>query len=248
MTFTATYFGSSGWLIKFGDFHLLIDPWFTGNLSFPPGPWLIEGKLPNEIKAPDRIDLILLTQGLADHAHPPTLKNLSKSIPVIGSSSAAKVVEDLGFQKIYTLQPGMTEQLEELTIEACAGAPVPNIENGYVINHPSGSLYVEPHGFLDPKVKSRKLDAVITPVVNITLPLVGAFVKGKEVVPDLVERFQPLTFLASTTGGNAKFSGLLGNLMKMEGSIEESANLLSKDILLLNPIPGESYSLRRHRQ
>ena len=82
MTFATTYFGSSGWLLEFGDFKVLVDPWFTGALTFPPGPWLIQGQLPHEIKAPEAIDLLLLTQGLADHSHPPTLEKLPKSISV----------------------------------------------------------------------------------------------------------------------------------------------------------------------
>ena len=48
MTFSATYFGSSGWLLEIGNFRILVDPWLTGTLSFPPGAWLIEGRLPRE--------------------------------------------------------------------------------------------------------------------------------------------------------------------------------------------------------
>ena len=75
----------------------------------------------------------------------------------------------------------MSTQIKELTIQATAGAPVPNIENGYVLTHPEGSLYVEPHGFLDPEISSQQLDAVITPVVNVALPLAGTFLRGKKV-------------------------------------------------------------------
>ena len=49
MTFSATYLGSSGWSIKIGNLRILIDPWLSGNLSFSPGTWLIEGKLKSEI-------------------------------------------------------------------------------------------------------------------------------------------------------------------------------------------------------
>ncbi len=84
MSFSATYFGSSSWLIEFDKLRVLIDPWFTGTLEFPPGPWLIKGELSHEIKAPENLDLLLLTQGLADHAHQPTLKRLPNSLQVIG--------------------------------------------------------------------------------------------------------------------------------------------------------------------
>ncbi|WP_320667058.1 MBL fold metallo-hydrolase [Prochlorococcus sp. MIT 1307] len=246
MTFSALYFGSSGWLIEFGNFRVLIDPWLTGTLKFPPGAWLIEGSLPNEIKIPEQIDLLLLTQGLADHSHKPTLKKLPRSLPVVGSPSAANVARSCDFEIVQELKPGETSQIKELKIEAFAGAPVPNVENGYVISHPMGSLYVEPHGFMDKNIKPRQLDAVISPVVDVTLPFAGAFLKGQTVLPELIDRFQPLSVLASTTGGNAKFTGLLSSLMKMEGSTEEAAKSLDKKTLLIDPIPEKKYLLKTH--
>jgi len=247
MTFSATYYGSSGWLLEFGDFRILVDPWLTGTLSFPPGPWLIEGKLPSEQKAPENLDLILLTQGLADHAHPPTLETLPKSIPLVGSRSAVSLAESLGFEKVSAIKPGEALKIKDLSIEASAGAPVPNIENGYVLTHPMGSIYLEPHGFLDKKLSARKLDAVITPVVNITLPLVGAFLKGKDTLPELINRFNPLTILASTTGGDAMFTGILSNLMKMEGSSEEASISINKSIMFIDPKQGNKYQLKTSR-
>ena len=38
---------------------------------------------------------------------------------------------------------------KNLLIKATAGAPVPQIENGYILSHPCGSLYIEPHGYLE---------------------------------------------------------------------------------------------------
>ena len=248
MTFTATYFGSSSWLIQFGNFRVLIDPWFTGNLSFPPGAWLIEGSLSNEIEIPKQLDLLLLTQGLADHAHPPTLKQLPKSLPVLGSPSAAKIANRLGFTNVQELKPRRTKQIDQLTIDASSGAPVPNVENGYVLTHPLGSLYIEPHGFLDKEIDPRNLDAVISPVVNVTLPLAGAFLKGKDVLPELISRFHPLTVLASTTGGDATFTGLLGKLMRMEGSVEEAKKSINKETQLLNPETGIPYELKTYNK
>ncbi len=248
MSLSATYFGSSGWLIQFGDFNVIIDPWLTGKLSFAPGSWLIEGNLPEEIAAPSKLDLLILTQGLADHAHPETLQKLPKNLTVLGPASAEKLIEDLGFESFISLKPGMHTVIEGLEIEATAGAPVPQIENGYLLKHSLGSLYLEPHGFLDKRISPRLLDAVITPVVNVTLPLAGAFVKGKQVLPELIDLFQPKTILASTTGGNAEFSGLLGNLMRMEGSVEEAKKLINENTTLINPTPGKRYHLKTHKK
>ena len=55
MTFEATYLGSNGWLIKFEDTNLIIDPWITGDLIFSPGEWFFKGSLENEILI-DQID------------------------------------------------------------------------------------------------------------------------------------------------------------------------------------------------
>ena len=247
MSFCATYFGSSGWLVEFGNLRVLIDPWLTGTLTFPPGSWLIEGQLSNEINIPEKLDLLLLTQGLADHAHPATLKKLPKSLHVVGSKSAAKVVKQLGFESVQELEPGKTAQIDQLMIEATKGAPVPGFENGYILSHPIGSLYLEPHGFLDEDLKSRQLDAVITPVVDVKIPLAGAFLKGKSILPEIMHRFDPLTILASTTGGDATFTGILGKLMTIEGSVEEAANNIDEGKDLINPIPGEKYLLKTYK-
>ena len=246
MSFSATYYGSSGWLLDFGGYRVLIDPWLKGSLSFPPGPWLIEGKLTREQKPPDEINLILLTQGLADHCHPPSLEILSKSIPVIGSLSAAKVVRDLGFKFVIALEPGEQSKCNDLNIIASAGASVPTVQNGYLLKHYLGSVYIEPHGFLDKRIKQTKLDAVITPVVNLQLPLAGSFIQGKNVLPKLIQIFNPLTVLASTTGGDIEFNGLLNRFISIEGDIEEASERLGDEILLIEPMPGKTYNLKTH--
>ncbi len=242
MTFSATYFGSSGWLLEFNNLNILVDPWLEGSLTFAPGAWFFKGDLSKIFTIPKQIDLLLLTQGLADHSHPPTLKSLSRSIPVIGSESAIDVVSKLNFQNTNVLHPGQSTSFKSLKIQATEGAPVPNIENGYILEHIAGSLYLEPHGFLEQNIKARKLDALITPVIDISIPMAGAFIKGKTVLPSLVEKFNPLTVLSSTTGGSAVFSGLLSKLIKSDSnSIEDS--LLTK-INFIDSIEGCRYELR----
>ena len=67
MTLAATYLGANGWLLEFDALRVLVDPWLTGSLSFPPGDWLLKGELPHDRPIPESLDLLLLTQGLADH-------------------------------------------------------------------------------------------------------------------------------------------------------------------------------------
>jgi hypothetical protein len=88
----------------------------------------------------------------------------------------------------------------------------------------------------------RPLDAVITPVVDLGLPLAGAFVKGRAVLPQLLERFTPRTVLASTAGGNVRFEGLLTRLLWQQGSSAEAEAVVGSS-RFIDPVPGEPYVL-----
>ena len=244
MGLVSTYYGANGWLLEFGTMRVLVDPWLRGSLSFPPGPWLLKGELPKEQVIPLDIDLVLLTQGLADHAHPATLKELPRDCSVVASATAAHVAEKLGFSSVTSLNPGQAITIGELKIQASAGAPVPKIENGYLMEHPEGCLYLEPHGFLDPSLKPQPLDAVITPVFDVGLPVLGPFLRGRTILPELVRKFQPKTILASTTGGDISFTGLLSSLMTLDGSMEEIARDLPADICFVESQVGRSYRLK----
>ena len=241
MTIKATYYGANGWLIEMDKTRILIDPWLNGDLTFPPGDWLIKGELAKEIKVPKDINFLLLTQGQPDHTHPPTLKKIDKGIPVIASPAASKVVSKIGFTKINTLKPGEIFKNNNLNIQATSGASVPNIENGYIIDLGLDSIYIEPHGFLDKKIKPRNIDLIITPVIDFSLPFAGKFIKGKSVLPELIKLFNPSTILASTTGGDIRFKGLINNLIKVDGSVEDKSLLENTTINLINPKPLNEY-------
>ena len=241
MTIKATYFGANGWLVEFDNIKILIDPWLNGSLTFPPGDWLIRGDLNKEIEVPNRIDYLLLTQGQPDHSHPPTLEKINKSIPVIASKSASRIVSELGFIKVNTLKPGETFTHNNLKIKATSGAAVPNIENGYILDHNLDSVYIEPHGFLDKKLKARHIDLVITPVIDFSIPIAGKFIKGKTVLPELLELFTPSTVLASTTGGDIKFSGIINNLIKVDGSNDDDLIFNNTSTSYINPKPQKKY-------
>ncbi len=241
MTITATYYGANGWLIELDKTRILIDPWLNGDLTFPPGNWLIKGELGKEVEIPRSIDLLLLTQGQPDHAHPPTLEKINKSIPVIASQAASNVALKIGFTQINILKPGETFKKNNLNIQATSGAPVPNIENGYIIESDIDSIYIEPHGFLDKKIKARNIDLIITPVIDFSLPLAGKFIKGKTVLPQLLKLFNPKTILASTTGGDITFTGIINNLIKVDGSVEDMSLLKDSSINLINPEPLKEY-------
>ncbi|KEF43203.1 MAG: beta-lactamase [Cyanobium sp. CACIAM 14] len=248
MTLQATYLGANGWWLVFGDLKVLVDPWLTGDLVFPPGPWLLRGRLLQPCPLPGSPDLLLFTQGLPDHCHPPSLELLDRHVPVVGSSSAVARVRRLGFTEVTALRPGEEHRFGDLRITGTAGAAVPALENGYLLEHPCGRLYLEPHGFLAEDLPSRPLDAVITPVVDLGLPGAGVFVKGRQVLPRLLERFDPLTVLASTTGGEVRFDGLLSRFLLQEGTVGEAEATVAAapttgSCRLLDPVPGTSYGI-----
>ncbi|WP_269610407.1 MBL fold metallo-hydrolase [Prochlorococcus marinus] len=245
MVIKATYYGANGWLIELDKTRILIDPWLNGDLTFPPGDWLIKGKLVNEKEIPSDIDYLLLTQGQPDHAHAPTLMKIDKGITVIASLTASKVVSKIGFTKINTLKPGEIFTNNNLKIQATSGASVPNIENGYIIDSGSDSIYIEPHGFLDKKIKPRNIDLLITPVLDFSLPIVGNFINGKTVLPQLLNLFNPSTILASTTGGDISFTGIINNLIKVDGSVEDIDLFKDTSTNLINPEPLKKYEFKR---
>ena len=241
MTIKATYYGSNGWLIDIDKTRILIDPWLHGDLTFPPGDWLIKGELTKEIDIPSKIDYLLLTQGQPDHTHPPTLEKIDKEITVIASESASKIASKIGFNKINKLKPGESFKKDNLIIQATSGASVPILENGYIIDQGTDSIYIEPHGFLDKKIPSRKIDLVITPVIDFSLPLAGKFIKGKSVLPQLLNLFNPSTIMASTTGGEINFTGIINNLIKVEGSAEDIPLFENNNTNYINPEPLKEY-------
>ena len=230
MAFKATYLGSNGWLIQFKNVKVIIDPWIIGDLVFPPGEWFFKGTLESEVPINLDVDLILLTQALPDHCHIPSLKKFKKDIDIICPKSAKGILEKLGFISINVLNPSEKITINNLTLEATAGAPVPQIENGYIVKDDYGSgFYIEPHGYFDHKIEKQELDAVITPTLNLELPIVGSFVKGAEVLPKLIKTFNPKYILSSTVGGKAKYSGILNRFI----SVQEYKEKLNCDLINL---------------
>ena len=71
---------------------------------------------------------------------------------------------------------------------------------------------------------------MITPTINLKLPIVGSFVKGADVIPSLVKTFDPDLILSSTTGGDAQFSGFLNKYI----SLDQFTDKLNCKIIELN--------------
>ena len=154
---------------------------------------------------------------MADHCHVPTLEMFRKDIPIICPKSAIETLENIGFSSIKMLKPTEKTNQFNLSFEATAGAPVPQVENGYIVkDDQDNGFYIEPHGYLDENLNKQNLNAVITPTKNLELPLVGSFVKGADVLPKLINKFNPKFILSSTVGGDAKYSGFLNNFISVQ--------------------------------
>ncbi len=242
-----TYLDSNSWLIEMADKRILLDPWLVGSLVFANTPWLIKGDRPQDRPIPPNIDLILLSQGLADHAHRPTLKKLPKNIPVVASPNATKVVQELGYEHIQTLDHGEVITLDNLEIRAVKGSPIgiTTIENGYILKDLAHhqSLYYEPHGNHSADLKRyAPIDVVVIPLVNISLPIIGAVIKGQETALEACNWLQPKVLLPTAAGGDVHFDGLLSNVMQPKGTVQGFAEMLHAqhpNITVLEPTPGE---------
>jgi L-ascorbate metabolism protein UlaG (beta-lactamase superfamily) len=244
-----TWLDSNSWLIEMGGKKILLDPWLVGNLSFGNLPWLFLGSKTVQRPIPGNIDLILLSQGLPDHAHLPTLAVLDRSIPVVASPSAAKVVKNLGYQQITALAPGENHSFAGVTIKAVPGSPVgpTAIENGYILRDDQSSLYYEPHGYHSPVLADEAaIDVAITPLINLKLPLLGAVIKGQASALALCELLKPKFIIPTAAGGDVKFEGLLVSMLTAEGTVTEFKDLLKGKSLgteVIDPQPWQPFSL-----
>ncbi|NEP89657.1 MAG: MBL fold metallo-hydrolase [Okeania sp. SIO2C2] len=248
-----TWLDSNSWLIEIGGKQLLLDPWLVGPLVFGNLPWLFKGERRTPRAIPEKIDLIVLSQGLEDHAHPQTLKQLDKNIPVVASPTAAKVVQELGYSQIVTLAHGETYSFDNsIEIRAVPGSLVgPTlVENGYIFKDLStdNTIYYEPHGSHSEKIKEfAPINVVITPIINLNLPLVGPIIKGNESALQVAQWLKPQVMLPTAAGGDIDFQGLLISLLKADGSVEETQLQLTKNNLetkVIEAQPGERFELQ----
>ena len=247
-----TYLDSNSWLIEIEGQRILLDPWLVGKLVFGNLSWLFSGTKNNLPPIPENIDLILLSQGLEDHAHTPTLKELDRNLPVVASPNATKVVQELGYTNVTCLDHGESFTLaDKVEIKAIPGSPIgPTlVENGYVLRGltTQKTLYYEPHGYHSPSLQDiAPIDVVVTPIPSLKLPLVGAVIKGQKSALEVCQWLKPKVILSTAIGDNVSFDGLLTSLLREEGSLQTFKSLLEKSNLatkVILPKAGKVYQL-----
>ncbi len=248
-----TWLDSNSWLIEMGGRRILLDPWLVDSLIFGNLPWLFKGDHPTPPTIPTDIDAILLSQGLPDHAHVPTLARLDRQIPVIASRNAAKIVRELGYRQITTLTHGASFTLaDSLKIQALPGSLVgPNlVENGYLLTDliTPTTLYYEPHGSHSAALQDiAPVDVVITPLTDLEIPLLGPVIRGLQSAVQAVEWLQPQIILPTAAGGDVTFEGLLLSVLRGRGDVNEFRSLLAAQNLqtqVLEPRPGDRVELK----
>jgi L-ascorbate metabolism protein UlaG (beta-lactamase superfamily) len=247
-----TWLDSNSWLIEMGEQRILLDPWLVGPLVFGNLPWLFKGDRPTPRPIPDHIDLILLSQGLEDHAHPATLQQLDRTIPVVASPNAAKVAQGLGYTDVKALAHGDSMTFaDRVRIEATPGSPIGPmlVENGYLLTDiaQATTLYYEPHGHHAASLKqAAPVNVVITPLIDLEIPLLGALIKGRKSALQLAEWLKPQVMIPTAAGGDVVFEGLLQSVLRTQGSIEEFRNALAPKQLVtkvIEPTPGDRFEL-----
>jgi L-ascorbate metabolism protein UlaG (beta-lactamase superfamily) len=243
-----TWFDSNSWLIEMAGARVLLDPWLVGDLIFGNAPWFFRAKHRQPYLIPGDLSFILLSQGLPDHAHIETLSQLDRSIPVVGSPNAAKIAKSLGFESITALAHTETFVWNQvLKVQAFPGSLVgPQlVENAYILKdlNTQTKLYYEPHGNHSPTLKAAApVDVVIAPLVNLNLPLVGAFIQGGDRALELIQWLQPQVVLPTTTDGDIEYKGLLNKLISAQGTLEEFCDRLHQVLptaQVLTPKPGQ---------
>jgi L-ascorbate metabolism protein UlaG (beta-lactamase superfamily) len=249
-----TWLDNNSWLIEIGEQRILLDPWLVGSLVFGNMPWLFKGIHTQPRPIPENIDLILLSQGLEDHAHVPTLQQLDRSIPVVASPNAAKVAQKLGYSQIKALEHGQSYVLcdqegDRVKIQATPGSPIGPllVENGYLLTELASHtrLYYEPHGFHSATLQAAgAVDVVITPLISLEIPLLGSVIQGNKTALQVIEWLKPQVVLPTAAGGDVQFGGLITSLLQEKGSVEALRSTLAERQIstqIMTPRPGDRF-------
>ncbi|CAJ1388501.1 unnamed protein product [Effrenium voratum] len=258
-------------LSEMGGQRLLVDPLLVGSLVFWGQTWAFKGqrRFQGPLPTPEEVfgsyDAIVLSQGLEDHYHLPTLERIDRRMPIIANAAAAQTAEGLGFRP-KVLRPGESLMLGQLRISALPGSvvgpPWQDPENGYVFEdtRPKGwSVGLEPHGNFRgpalgtslrklPKSPPHRLDALILP---LTAQEISGYklVNGADEAADTLEALDPVPrFVLPLRNAEIEAKGVLAELLREDGSQQRFRQLQRErpklaNVQLLDLPPGEPVTL-----
>jgi L-ascorbate metabolism protein UlaG (beta-lactamase superfamily) len=121
-----TYLGHATVLVEIDGVHLLTDPVLRRRV----GPLWRHGTLPDPRLTED-IDAVLISHLHHDHADAPSLRRLSRTVPVLAAPGAGDFLARLGFGDIRELAPGDSGAVGGVRVTATEA------------NHPAGGRRFE---------------------------------------------------------------------------------------------------------
>jgi L-ascorbate metabolism protein UlaG (beta-lactamase superfamily) len=121
-----TYVGHATVLVEMDGVRLLTDPVLRRRV----GPLWRHGPAPDPGLA-ENVDAVLLSHLHHDHADAPSLRRLSRTIPVFAAPGARGFLEGLGFADVHELAPGESARVGDVRVTATEA------------NHPSGGRRLE---------------------------------------------------------------------------------------------------------
>lgn len=267
-----TYYGVNTFSLNIGEKKILVDPLLVGDLTFFGQNWAYAGSKRDDARSVqpepravyDTFDVVVLTQGLEDHAHLPTLRSIDKRMQIVASPNAAKVAEGLGFRSVKALEHEKSVNIGKyLRVTAVPGSvvgpPWDEPENGFVFSdmRPGGrSIGIEPHGnFLGPLLGTSLKLLPRAPKVSVDaliMPLTAQSIGGYPLVngiPEAIKTLQALRpvpkFVLPLNNGNIDANGPLAAALKEEGTVDEFKQQISQHprlskIQVLDVTPGRA--------
>ncbi|KAG2501068.1 hypothetical protein HYH03_000887 [Edaphochlamys debaryana] len=262
ITYTSYEVNTAGIKFNTSGVRVLIDPWFVGELNFSGAEWIYAGRK-KAIGRETRVDMqqvlaetdvMVITQGLDDHCHMPTLSAVAnKAIPVVANEAAAARMRPLGFSNITVLAPGQATTVKgesggRLRMQATAGAlvgpPWSQRQLGLIMREElaagerPASLYFESHcDFVPESVAAgarallgpnARVDVVVAPVITTLLgvgPASYPLVQGDDNLLQLLRLLQPQVLLP-LMNHDIDHSGPLTTIMWQRGDERAVRELL----------------------
>ena len=246
---------------------MLADPWLVGPLTFGPPSlaFLYSATKPSGdlgVAAAAGADVLLLTQGLDDHAHRPTLRALAAAnpaLPVVGSPAGAAVARECGFADVTPLAPGSRHRAAcGVTVAAPQGAlvgpPWSTRENGFLITEDAADgicAYYEPHlDYQESSVRAAMqaagrsaVDLVVAPCTKVSLAGYPLVLASPDAVLRLLRLLRPRVLLPlrndviAQSGAIAPAIGDSGGVEAVRAALVADAQL-SGTVRLLEPAPA----------
>lgn len=108
-----TYVGHATVLIEMDGVRLLTDPVLRRRV----GPLRRHGPAPDPLLS-EGVDAVLISHLHHDHADVPSLRRLSRTVPVFASPGARDFLEGLGFGEVHELAPGESGSVGDVRVTA----------------------------------------------------------------------------------------------------------------------------------